>query len=113
MAVITTHILNSVDGTHATGVEISLKKNGEVTLIAADKTDEGGRFSLEINPKIIDADAQYEMILNTGKYWQSNNASDLNTIHEIVLRFEMPDVNGNYHMPIIFSPHGYSTWKSG
>lgn len=113
MAIITTHTLNSADGTHASGIEVDLKQVGELTVIASSKTDEGGRLVFEIDAKSIDPNGHYEMVFHAGKYWQNNAVDTLNIIREIVLRFEMADVKGKYHMPIILSPYGYSTWKAG
>ena len=43
MAILTSHILNGTDGTHAGGIKVTFSKLGEVKILET-KTDEGGRL---------------------------------------------------------------------
>ena len=72
--------------------------------------DTGGRLSQEVLADHIEPDVSYELIFDTGKYW-AKRGIDAKT-KEIVLRFEMHDPDGAYHMPIIINPNAYSTWIS-
>ena len=109
MAVVSSHILNSVDGTHAGGIKVRLLNldTGE-TLFEA-QTDEGGRLKQEIPDP--DPDACYEMVFQTSAYWETQGVSKSRT-REIVLRFVMPEKVATYHSPIILGPNGYSLWTS-
>ena len=109
MAVVSSHILNGVDGTHAGGIKVHLinLNTGNVLFDAA--TDAGGRLKQEVaNP---DPKARYELVFQTGSYWDAQGGVTTRT-PEVILRFAMPEVDGSYHSPIILSPNGYSVWTS-
>jgi len=72
--------------------------------------DEGGRLSVEIASEDINPNTLYELVFETGAYWEAIGIRA--RVSEIVLRFQMADPNGSYHMPIIINPHSYSTWIS-
>ena len=47
MAILSSHLLNSVDGTHASGVEIiiyQINSSSDKRILFETKTDEGGRI---------------------------------------------------------------------
>ena len=112
MALITSHILNGVDGTHAVGVPAVLKSCSTDEVLMEAVTDEGGRLEMQISPKVLDDSSDYELALSLADYWAGKADTRDDVIGEIVLRFSMAEVEGKYHMPIIVSPHSYSTWKS-
>lgn len=109
MALVSSHVLNGVDGSHAGGIKVRLVNldSGETLFDVA--TDEGGRLKQEIPDP--DPNACYEMVFETRAYWEAQGGSKSRT-GEIVLRFAMPDRDGTYHSPIILSPNGYSVWIS-
>jgi 5-hydroxyisourate hydrolase len=72
--------------------------------------DQGGRLSIEIQSEDINPSTIYELVFETGAYWEAIGIRA--RVSEIVLRFQMEDPNGSYHMPIIINPHSYSTWIS-
>ena len=113
MATITSHTLNGLDGSHAGGIAISLRNMSDGLVLAEAKTDPGGRLSLEIPDAQVNTSACYELTFETGAYWAAKGEHSPNIIREIVLRFDMPETAGSYHMPVILSPFSYSTWKSG
>ncbi|MFS4580405.1 hydroxyisourate hydrolase [Phaeobacter sp. C3_T13_0] len=77
-------------------------------------TDAGRRLREDIDPDKIDPNATYELVFETGPYWATKNIgpSTVRHIRQIVLRFDMPDADNLYHMPIILGPNTYSTWSS-
>ena len=110
MATLSSHLLNSVDGTHASNVEISIyqiKSNGERKLFYETKSDSEGRILKEFNLNDEDCKSNYEMVCNIGEYFYEKKI-----ISEIVVRFKMEDSKKKYHLPIIISPNGYSIWWS-
>lgn len=113
MAIITSHLLNGIDGSHAGGIKITLTKIGSASPLAQSHSDDGGRVSIEIPSEEIEINCQYEIVIDVEAYWRQRGMNDSNLISEIVLRFEMTTVDGKYHMPVILSPFSYSTWKSG
>jgi 5-hydroxyisourate hydrolase len=83
MATLTTHLLNSVLGTHAGGVGIALLRigpSGARAVVFERATDAGGRLA-EI-------------------------------VKEVVIRFSMPDPSASYHIPLMIAPNSHSVWWS-
>ena len=69
MAIFSTHLLNSIDGTHASDVEIIIYKsnNDNKVVFLEDKTDNSGRMLKEFELTKEDCESDYEMIINSGK----------------------------------------------
>ena len=97
MAIFSTHLLNSIDGTHASDVEIIIYKsnNDNKVVFLEDKTDSSGRMLKEFELSKEDCESDYEMIINS-----------------ISVKFKMKDSKKKYHIPLIISPNGYSIWWS-
>lgn len=114
MAVLSSHLLNGVDGTHAGNVTISLIKiepDGTRVLVFVSASDEGGRFKEEVN---VNSDDIYEMVIASGVYFADREIpqNGLKILNEIVVRFTMSDASRSYHIPIIMSPNSYTCWLS-
>ena len=110
MATLSSYLLNSVNGTHASNVDIiiyQIKSNGEKKVFYETKTDAGGRLLKEFNLNDEDCKSDYEMVCKTGDYF-----SEEKVVSEITIKFKMKDPKKKYHIPIIISPNGYSTWWS-
>ena len=114
MALLTSHLLNGNDGTHASGVSVSLINVSNINnpkKIFSKVTDQGGRFSGEFRAIAKD---QYDLVVKIGEYFNRDNekVSDICVISDIVIRFITNDPDGQYHIPIIISPNSYSCWWS-
>jgi 5-hydroxyisourate hydrolase len=117
MAVVTTHLLNSVLGTHASGVGIALLRiepSGVRTTMFEQKTDVGGRLAATVQFPKEHADAEYELVFKIGKYFaaQSLPHPTTQTVREVVIRLSMPDANAIYHIPLMIAPNSCSVWWS-
>ena len=110
MAILSSHLLNSVNGKHASNVDViiyQINSNGEKKIFSETKTDSGGRLLKEFKLSEEDCNSEYEMVCKTGDYF-----SQKRIISEIIVKFKMVDSNKKYHIPIIISPNGYSIWWS-
>jgi len=110
MANITSHTLDGFSGNHAAGIEVVLIDTKTGRKVFRSKMDQGGRLSIEIQSEDINPSTIYELVFETGGYWEAIGIRA--RVSEIVLRFQMENPNGSYHMPIIINPHSYSTWIS-
>ena len=110
MATISSHLLNSVDGTHANGVKVTIyqiNSFGEKKIFFETETDEGGRILKDFELSNDDCNCDYEMIYKTADYF-----SEKKIVSEITIKFRMENPKKKYHLPIIISPNGYSIWWS-
>ncbi len=116
MATLSTHTLNSLDGSHAGGIAIHLYRlDGDTrSLVLRTATDDGGRMMETIDLSDDDAGASFEMVLGTGDYFRGRAvlSSGLDILPEVVIRFTMPDPNARYHIPMMLAPNSYSVWWS-
>ena len=110
MATISSHLLNSVDGTHANGIKVTIyqiNSSGEKKIFFVTETDEGGRILKDFELSNNDCACEYEMVCKTADYF-----SEKKIVSEIIVKFKMEDPKKKYHLPIIISPNGYSIWWS-
>ena len=117
MAILTSHTLNAVDGTHAAGVAVALYSvlpSDKRTRVFATVTDEGGRLRETIDAAAIGPDTVFELVFAVGAYFDSSGQQPggLKPIREIVIRLQMSDPEAGYHVPLILAPNGYSVWWS-
>ena len=118
MATLSTHTLNSVDGTHAGGILVTLARieaDGSRTELFRQRTDEGGRLRRDIDPADLRPGAVYEMVLDAGAYFSAMTPPPHGPrfMREAVVRLEMPDPEGRYHIPFMLAPNSHSVWYSG
>jgi 5-hydroxyisourate hydrolase len=117
MAVVSSHLLNSVLGTHASGVAVKLLRiepSGARTILLERETDAGGRLAEAVPISKQHADAEYELVLQTGNYFvaQSLPQPTKQILKEVVIRFSMPEPDASYHIPLMIAPNSYSVWWS-
>ena len=73
MAIVSSHLLSSTDGSHASGVRViinQIKKNGKRNKIYQSKTDKNGRVSKEFSLSKKDCLLKYELIFNLKEYFK-------------------------------------------
>ncbi len=117
MAILSSHLLNSVNGKHAGKVNIKIfiiDQNGNKDIFLKTLTDIGGRMSEEFSLSEKDKSCEFEMVVASGEYFSRGSVEVLSEriVSEIVIKFTMKDNNKKYHIPIMMSPNSYSVWWS-
>jgi len=110
MATLSSHLLNSVNGTHAGGVKViiyQINSSSNKKIFFETETDDGGRIKKDFELSNDDCACEYEMVCKTADYF-----SEKKVVSEITIKFKMEDPKKKYHLPIIISPNGYSIWWS-
>ena len=110
MAILSSHLLNSVDGTHASGVKVTINQInslGAKKIFFKTETDNDGRILKDFKLSNDDCRCDYEMVCKTADYFSKKKI-----VSEIIIKFRMEDPEKKYHLPIIISPNGYSIWWS-
>lgn len=111
MSKITTHILDVSKGKPAAGVTVklfSLNKNSEWKEIGNGITNTDGRVIDLLQKDIIPEKGIYKIKFMTGEFFKKNNTAGFYPFVEIV--FEI-DSSEHYHIPILISPFGYTTYR--
>ena len=116
MTGLTTHVLNTATGLPANGLMIDLFRiTGEVKeYLKTVRTNADGRVD---GGPILEGEAfrkgTYELLFHAGAYLRtvSTGLSDPLFLDLIPIRFGISDAGGHYHVPLLLSPYGYSTYR--
>jgi 5-hydroxyisourate hydrolase len=115
MARLSTHVLDTSRGTPANGVKIELHrvKGGERLHVATMITNADGRTDSPMLSGERLETGVYELTFHAGDYLRSSGAklSDPAFLDAVVVRFGVAEFDGNYHVPLLLSPYGYSTYR--
>ncbi|HXP87695.1 MAG TPA: hydroxyisourate hydrolase [Bryobacteraceae bacterium] len=115
MAELTTHVLDTARGRPAAGVPIRLYecRGDERTLIKTTETNAGGRTSGPLLAGQALRVGVYELVFGAGQYFrtQGETLADPPFLGEVVIRFGVADPSAHYHVPLLLSPYGYSTYR--
>ena len=110
MRSISTHILDITRGRPAQGVPVTLeKKDGDVYApINAGRTDADGRVK-ELVPEGKLETGTYRITFDTGAYFTAQGVEGFYPEASIV--FVIRDAAAHYHVPLLLSAFGYSTYR--
>lgn len=108
MSPITTHVLDTSKGRPAEGVPVVLefKKGPKWEELGKGTTNADGRIGL-LSEKYRLEKGTYRITFDTGAYFRAGQVKGLYPSVSIV--FEMEE--GHYHIPLLLSPFGYSTYR--
>ena len=113
MGRLTTHILDTVHGGPAPGVDIRLFSLGETrALMASATTDGDGRTPYPLLEDELMASGSYELEFDVGDYFRRHGVelAEPPFLDTVVIRFAV-DGAGDYHVPLLVSPWAYSTYR--
>jgi 5-hydroxyisourate hydrolase len=112
MSAITTHVLDLTSGRPAVGVAITLAsqdKDGRWSEIARGVTDADGRVRDLLPADQPLAPGDYSLRFESAAYFVGR---DLPTFYpEVVITFRVDVAGASYHVPLLLSPFGYSTYR--
>ena len=110
---LTTHVLDTANGCPAQGMKIALYRlDGERRLIAETVTNHDGRTDSHILPESAFEPGAYELVFHVGDWLDStgHQAPQPRFLDVVPLRFGMSEQD-HYHVPLLISPYGYSTYR--
>ena len=111
MSAITTHILDVSTGFPARGVAVVLERQTETgwEIIGKGETDDDGRLR-----DLLDSDAglqtgNYRLTFDTGAYFQKQQIEGF--YPQVTVAFIVRNTAQHYHVPLLLSSFGYSTYR--
>lgn len=114
MGRLTTHVLDTSLGKPAAGLAISLRRAGKHgTPLASAVTNADGR----VDKPLLQDDAMeagtYDLVFEAGAYFDQLGLSlpAPKFLDQVVIRFGIADPSAHYHVPLLLSPFGYSTYR--
>ena len=112
---LTTHVLDTMAGRPAAGIAVSLFRlaGGERQAVIATKTDADGRCGAPLLENDAMTAGTYELYFQVADYFTSRNVElpDPPFLDVVPIRFGIGDVSAHYHVPLLISPYGYSTYR--
>lgn len=111
MTAITTHVLDVALGRPAAGVPVVLQRvhEGAATEIGRAATDDDGRVR-RLGPADVEP-GTYRLVFATAAYFLAHHPGDRPFFPEVTVTFTVHDRARNYHVPLLVSPYGYSTYR--
>ena len=111
---LTTHVLDTARGCPAEGVPIWLYRvsGNSHKKIAEAVTNADGRTDGPILPEGKFKPGGYELVFFAGDYLRATGqaVSEPMFLDQVPIRFGMSDET-HYHVPLLLSPYGYSTYR--
>jgi len=107
MSTITTHVLDTSLGKPAQGIRIELEYGGAI--VGSGVTNADGRAH-DLVPKSATLEAgDYRLTFFVGEYFSKADRESFYT--QIVVNFRIGANDEHYHVPLLLSPFGYSTYR--
>ncbi|HLM57670.1 MAG TPA: hydroxyisourate hydrolase [Pyrinomonadaceae bacterium] len=112
MSAITTHVLDTARGRPAEGVPVALEKQtsgGGWQTLGRGKTDADGRLRDLLSQEQRLTQGVYRLTFDTATYFDSLGLAGF--YPEVSVAFSVADASQHYHVPLLLSPFGYSTYR--
>ena|SRR3712207_6199102 len=112
MSAITTHILDVSTGVPARGVAVTLERqttSGEWEIAGEGATDDDGRLRDLLASNDNFETGNYRLTFETGAYFARRGIEGF--YPQAIVAFTVRDAAQHYHVPLLLSPFGYSTYR--
>jgi 5-hydroxyisourate hydrolase len=114
MGRLTTHVLDTASGTPAAGLKVELfRVDAHATSLKVVTTNADGRIDAPLLEGNAFAAGVYELRFHAGDYLRKAGRAlpDPLFLDVIPIRFGIADREAHYHVPLLLSPYGYSTYR--
>jgi 5-hydroxyisourate hydrolase len=111
MSGLTTHVLDTANGRPAAGVAVRLLRGGQVLVGAVTNSD--GRCDAPLLAGEALKAGVYRLEFDVGAYFRALAVAlpDPPFLDTVALEFGIAEPGGRYHVPLLVSPFGYSTYR--
>ncbi|MGQ4879448.1 hydroxyisourate hydrolase [Billgrantia sp. LNSP4103-1] len=115
MGRLTTHVLDTAQGRPGKGIRIEVYRleGAQRISLKTVTTNDDGRCDAPILEDDEFKTGEYELVFHAGDYLrqQGIQADEPRFLDVIPLRFGVADDSQHYHVPLLLSPYGYSTYR--
>lgn len=107
---ISTHILDTTRGKPASDVPVRLdrQESGSWTPLKASRTDQDGRCA-QLLPSDDLAPGLYRLTFDTADYFAAQKTDAL--YPKVEITFQVRDGESHFHVPLLLSANGYTTYR--
>jgi 5-hydroxyisourate hydrolase len=106
---ISTHVLDIAKGAPAPGITVELRTLGYQA--GSGETNSDGRTDAPLLNEDRILPGIYDLIFHVGDYLRAQHNIENPFYEEITICFSVSDPEGNYHVPLLLAPHGYTTYR--
>ena len=115
MARLSTHVLDTMLGRPAAGISIELHRltpGGRVAVATAVTNADGRTDAPLLSGDRLDVGV-YELVFHVGEYLRGAATAlpEPPFLDDVVVRVGIAEAAGNYHVPLLLSPYGYSVYR--
>ena len=111
MGRLTTHVLDTANGRPGAGIRIDLYRLGAARdMVASEVTNADGRCDRPLLEGARLTAGVYELVFHAGAYFGAAGAAP-RFLDEVVIRFGIASPDEHYHVPLLISPYGYTTYR--
>ena len=105
------HVLNLENGLPSPGINVTLEKHVGQNWqpLSQGVTNEQGRIGALFPAKQALEAGEYRVVFKTGEYF--NKLGRDTFFPEIPVIFEVKNADQHYHIPLLLSPYGFSTYR--
>ncbi len=113
MGRLTTHVLDTSSGRPASGLTISLFRDGRKEPILTATTNSDGRLDGPLLEGETLRPGTYELHFHVADYFRRSGVAlaDPPFLDIVPIRFGIADPAAHYHVPLLIAPYGYSTYR--
>jgi 5-hydroxyisourate hydrolase len=114
---LTTHVLDLFSGRPAAGVAVEVYRidaeSGERERLSVTRTNTDGRTDSPLLAGDALVAGIYEIVFSVGDYFATLGAANapVRFLDRVPIRFGVADPEANYHVPLLATPWGYSTYR--
>jgi 5-hydroxyisourate hydrolase len=115
MGKLTTHVLDTAGGKPAAGmqIELSVLEGSNWEKIKSLQTNADGRTDAPLLEGAALEKGRYRLVFDVAAYYKSQGTTlpDPPFLDRVPLRFGIADTALHYHVPLLCSPWGYTTYR--
>lgn len=110
-AKLSTHVLDLTTGRPAAGMAVELwRRTGAPELIKTIATNADGRTEAPVLSAAEMNVGAYELVFKVKAYFAARGVA-CSFLDEVPIRFSIADAEASYHVPLLVTPWGYSTYR--
>ena len=112
MSGISTHVLDTSIGRPASGVRVVLEVQSagkDWKVVGKGKTDADGRVASLLPAGAHLEPANYRLTFDVSSYFRAQKVASFYS--EVSILFAVRDAAQHYHIPLLLSPYGYTTYR--
>ncbi len=112
MGKLTTHVLDTAHGCPAAGLTLQLFDSSNQLLVSA-TTNADGRVDRPLLEGEAMRSGRYRLEFHAGDYLRARGVKldEVPFLDVIPLAFGIDNAEAHYHVPLLLSPYGYSTYR--